>query len=484
MKTHFQSLFKNLTIFIASSWLFYSCVSVYTPNNTNTNTNTNTNKTTNVVKVVSNFPENFDQVSKNKYETATITTNSGDWYFENAMMGSTDNDVKNGAKAIRIKEDGLVRFDTDLTSGIYQIKLKAGLYQSDKTAAFEVRISTNRGNTWNKIGNTITLTDKFLKDFTFTVNTTVPTRFEIVKVDGTNGRLNIDDVSISAYSGSVSPTPNPSPTPTPTPNPSPKPNPKPAPNNVATKDNNLLLGNPSNAISNTSYSNNFLMLKNAYALSYNKSKATANWVSWHVSAAWKGDAQRQNDFRPDSSLPQGWSAVNTRDYTDSGFDRGHICPSDDRDGSVEENQETFLMTNIMPQAPDNNRGVWKNLEEYGRRLVEQGYELYVIAGPYGQGGTGSNGEAQTIGNKNTIVVPKSVWKIIVVLPVGQNDLYRIGTDTRVIAVNIPNTNQAGASNWRDYRVSVDALEKLTGFDFLSDVPKDIQSVIEARVDNN
>jgi endonuclease G len=157
MKTHFQSLFKNLTIFIASSWLFYSCVSVYTPNNTNTNTNTNTNKTTNVVKVVSNFPENFDQVSKNKYETATITTNSGDWYFENAMMGSTDNDVKNGAKAIRIKEDGLVRFDTDLTSGIYQIKLKAGLYQSDKTAAFEVRISTNRGNTWNKIGNTITL---------------------------------------------------------------------------------------------------------------------------------------------------------------------------------------------------------------------------------------------------------------------------------------------------------------------------------------
>jgi endonuclease G len=63
-------------------------------------------------------------------------------------------------------------------------------------------------------------------------------------------------------------------------------------------------------------------------------------------------------------------------------------------------------------------------------------------------------------------------------------LYRIGTDTRVIAVNIPNTNQAGATNWRDYRVSVDALEKLTGFDFLSDVPKDIQSVIEARVDNN
>jgi endonuclease G len=116
------------------------------------------------------------------------------------------------------------------------------------------------------------------------------------------------------------------------------------------------------------------------------------------------------------------------------------------------------MTNMMPQAPDNNRGVWKNLEEYGRRLVEQGYELYVIAGPYGQGGSGSNGEAQTIGNKNTIVVPKSVWKIIVVLPVGQNDLYRIGTDTRVIAVNIPNTNQAGATNWRDYRVSVDALE--------------------------
>lgn len=460
-------MLKKLILLIWTSVLLYGCATVYTPP---VNTPTPNTKTTVSTKIAQNFPEGFDQASKNKYENGLISTNSGEWYLENAMMGSTDNDAKVGNKSIRIKDNGLLRMNFDISSGIYQLRIKSGLYQVDKSANYEVWISTNRGSSWQKIGNTITVTDKFLKENIFNINTQQPVRFEIRKTDGLTSRINIDDIGISTYLSA-----SPAPIPSPKPNPSPK--------NIATKDNNLLLGNPSNAIANTSYSNNFLMVKNAYALSYNKSKGTANWVSWHVSSAWKGDTPRQNDFKPDSSLPQGWAAISPRDYTDSGFDRGHLCPSDDRDGSVAENQETFLMTNMTPQAPENNRGVWKSLEEYGRKLTEQGYELYVIAGPAGKGGTGSNGTAQVIGNKNQVTVPASLWKIIVVLPIGQDDLFRISADTRIIAVNIPNNNSVSNTRWTDYRVSVDALERLTGFDFLSDVPADIQSIIEAKIDN-
>ena len=183
-------------------------------------------------------------------------------------------------------------------------------------------------------------------------------------------------------------------------------------------------------------------------------------------------------------MPDGWYQVNPRDYSDTGFDRGHLCPSDDRDGSPEENQETFFMTNMVPQAPENNRGIWKHLEEYTRTLLEQGNELYILAGTLGQGGTGTNGTTKTIGKNNNVVVPATIWKVIVVLPVGDKDVVRINTTTRVIAVNMPNQNSIGGDDWKKYRISVDELERLTGYDFLSNVPTNIQQVIEAVVDKD
>jgi len=242
----------------------------------------------------------------------------------------------------------------------------------------------------------------------------------------------------------------------------------------------LLLGNPSGATIEESNANNYLMLKPQYALSYSRDRGTPNWVSWHVSPDWLGTAERQDNFRPDPALPEGWYQVSAGSYKGSGFDRGHNTPSADRTSSIQDNAATFLMTNMIPQAPENNQQTWANLEEYTRELVAQGMEVYVVMGSYGKGGTGSSGSATTIDNGN-VTVPARIWKVLVVLPEGDNDLERINTGTRVIVIDTPNNNTVSA-NWSSYRTTVDAIESATGYDLLSAVPKQVQQVIESRTD--
>ena len=120
---------------------------------------------------------------------------------------------------------------------------------------------------------------------------------------------------------------------------------------------NLKAGNPSKATTDVANADNYLLIKPQYVLSYSKSRNIANWASWTLNQSWLGSAKRQNNFRPDATLPSGWYKVVTRDYNGSGFDRGHLVNSEDRGKSVEDNSATFLMTNIIPQAPDNNQGV-------------------------------------------------------------------------------------------------------------------------------
>jgi endonuclease G len=142
------------------------------------------------------------------------------------------------------------------------------------------------------------------------------------------------------------------------------------------------------------------MEKQQYALSYNNSRGTPNWVSWQLNRSWLGNAQRQNDFRPDSELPTSWYHVSPNDYNNSGYDRGHMAPSADRTKNQADNSATFLLTNIIPQAPDNNQGPWADLEDYCRELVSQGKELYIIAGPFGKSEAIASGK---------ITVPTKTW---------------------------------------------------------------------------
>ncbi|WP_181308234.1 DNA/RNA non-specific endonuclease [Rufibacter sp. XAAS-G3-1] len=247
-------------------------------------------------------------------------------------------------------------------------------------------------------------------------------------------------------------------------------------------DEQLLLGNPSGATAEIGYEDNHLIMRPQYALSYSRSRATPNWVSWHVSPYWLGTSPRQvDDFRTDTGLPEGWYRVRASSFQGSGFDRGHNAPSADRTRTEEDNSATFLMTNIIPQAPRNNQDTWGNLEAYTRDLVREGMEVYVVMGSYGRGGTGANGPAVTVDN-GRVTVPARIWKVLVVLPLGENDLERITSGTRVIAVDTPNSNSA-SPQWGTYRTSVDAIEKATGYDLLSALPQQLQKVLEAKVDN-
>ena len=239
-------------------------------------------------------------------------------------------------------------------------------------------------------------------------------------------------------------------------------------------DDPLLLGNPSNATPDIANENNYLMFKPQYSLSYNRSKGTANWVAWRLDSSWLGSTDRQDDFRPDPDLPAGWYQVTSQDYSGSGYDRGHMTPSGDRTRSVPDNSATFLMTNIIPQIAANNQGPWEDFESYCRTLAQQGQEIYIVSGPSGNIGTIAQGR---------VVVPAVTWKVALVLPNGSNDLQRISKATRTIAIIVPNQlplNQNAP--WRQFRVTVDAVENLTGFNFFTNIPKNTQELIERRRD--
>lgn len=249
----------------------------------------------------------------------------------------------------------------------------------------------------------------------------------------------------------------------------------------------LILGNPSGATTDVNNPFNYLLLKPQYAVSYHRDRAIPNWVSWHLDASWLGSASRQDDFRPDDTLPADWYHVTQFDYSGSGFDRGHHTPSADRTRTIADNSATFLMTNMMPQAPGNNQGPWEKLESDSRAIVNQGNELYIVAGSVGAGGVGSNGGVTYTLAGGKITVPSYTWKVILVLPndsSGASDVSRVNNNTRVIAVIMPNIDSIRPDAWQKYVTTVDQVETLTGYDFFSNVSPAIQAVIESRVDGS
>jgi endonuclease G len=244
----------------------------------------------------------------------------------------------------------------------------------------------------------------------------------------------------------------------------------------------LTMGNPSGAEANLATPNNFLMVKPEYNLSYNRDRGTPNWVSWHLDDTWIGSLTRVDTFRGDPAVPADWYRVLATDYFGSGFDRGHMTPNADRDPetSIPINQATFLMSNMVPQAPDNNQGPWAALESYLRTLLPAN-ELYIVSGPAGVGGSGSSGFMTTFANGH-ITVPAQTWKVALVLPKASgDDVQRVTAATRTIAVILPNVQGIRTVDWQNYLVSVDQVEALTGYDFFANVSDAVENSIEAGV---
>jgi len=250
-------------------------------------------------------------------------------------------------------------------------------------------------------------------------------------------------------------------------------------------DAHLALGNPSQAKDSATDKDNYLMKKPFFALSYNNSKGTPNWVSWHLTEAELGTVKRF-PFKPDDALPDGFKRIVTKDYTNSGFDRGHMCPHSDRNKTETMSKATFVMTNIIPQTAGVNRHAWEQLEIYCRNLVhDDGKELYIISGPAGGGGHGQNGLKNTLVGK--ITVPAPIWKIILVLDRAETDdplrdATRLDENTRIIAVNNPNIEDVG-EDWAKFRTSVKEIEELTGLTFFDKVPANIIGPLKEVVDD-
>jgi len=245
-------------------------------------------------------------------------------------------------------------------------------------------------------------------------------------------------------------------------------------------DHQMALGNPTDATTDSSKTNNYLIVRSQYAMSYNGITHQANWVSWSYSTADSGSTGRTDAWSEETALPAGYYRVGISSFGSSfgeSWDRGHMCPSADRTLTVTDNQLTFRMSNIIPQAAQNNQGLWGNFENYTRGLATDGDEILVISGP-----------AQFTGNRlfNQMAVPGSVWKIIVEVPGTPTNVpaaSRITTNSRVIALLTPNTaSGVSQKTWQNFITSVEEIEAITGFKFFSNVDPSVATYLKNIVD--
>jgi uncharacterized repeat protein (TIGR01451 family) len=237
----------------------------------------------------------------------------------------------------------------------------------------------------------------------------------------------------------------------------------------------MQLGDPSGAIADTNNHQHYLIQRTVEAIDYNDTFGVPNWASWDLTASDLGSSGRSPNFTADTNLPSAFYKVTTTDYSGSGFDRGHMCPSADRTDNDADNALVFLMSNIIPQAGNMNSGVWASFENYCRSLAQSGNELLIICGPGGFNGS-------FIQPSQRAFIPGYAWKIVVVVPAGSGTaLSRITSATRVIAIKIPNINSV-SSNWQDFVTSAREIEVDTGFTFFTALPSGLAEVLRDKVD--
>lgn len=202
-----------------------------------------------------------------------------------------------------------------------------------------------------------------------------------------------------------------------------------------------------------------------YTVSYNSEYRIANWVAYELTAteAKSKKTERSNKFVSDPQV-KGATAMN-EDYTRSGYDRGHLAPAGDMKWSAKAMRESFYLSNICPQKPKLNRGIWKDLEEQCRLWALDNGSLLIVTGPV------ITGDMKRLG-KNKVAVPKSFYKVL---------CYYTEKGYKGIGFLFENRDYKDNS-LKSMVIPIDSVEKVTGIDFFPSIPDDQEKEMEATVD--
>jgi endonuclease G len=204
---------------------------------------------------------------------------------------------------------------------------------------------------------------------------------------------------------------------------------------------------------------------NFFTLSYSKNHRQAEWVAYELAAEnlVKEDFDRSSTFKTDERVEPEFQ-VKHSDYTSSGFDRGHLAPAADFSWNKEGIETTFFTTNISPQEPQFNRGIWKKLESHVRGWAIQYGHLYVVTGPI----LTERAKKRFPKEKNYIAVPQRYYKVLLNY-----------VDDKPIAIGFILKNEDSQNHLSTFVVSIDEIEKITGIDFFSELPDDLENKLEA-----
>ena len=199
-----------------------------------------------------------------------------------------------------------------------------------------------------------------------------------------------------------------------------------------------------------------------YTLSYDAKNKTPQWVAWELTnEETRGKEERTNDFQPDPQVIG--TQVVTFDYSGSGYDRGHMAPAGDMKWSKQAMQESFYMTNICPQDHHLNTEDWNDLEMKSREWARRYGKVYIACGPIYKGIRN-----EYIG-EHRVKVPDAFFKVIL-----------IDDARKSYALGFLFENKPGERPLKEYLVSVDEIEKLTGMDFFSILPDEVENRLEAE----
>ena len=212
-----------------------------------------------------------------------------------------------------------------------------------------------------------------------------------------------------------------------------------------------------------------------YDICYRESYEQAEWAAYKLEKFMLvKNAKRKNDFRPDPKISTGSSTLS--DYRNSGYDRGHLAPAADFTYTPVTLKETFFMSNMTPQAPQFNRGIWKDLEEQVRRWAEEYGRLYVICGPV----LDEPAESYATIGENKIAIPRYFYKIVL-CPVYADEADAATPDdcADLVAYAYIIPNKQCEDKFPAFSVTIDEIEARTGIDFFYALDDDVEKRIES-----